>query len=485
MRNYIEKALLNIQNGLLTGSMEFTPGLNIVSGENGTFKTKLLQSLKSSNIAKIPNQQLRIQAISPKRNSERRTAEAIFQYFRQQNRTFETLVNERSSTQINDTTFEVYPSLGDLYYLVFEYRSKDGQNRIEHMKELTYEFNQVIQSIFQHYELVSVWNETLGAPGIRIRKNGLVEFPIEGLSLGEQDILSLTVSLFVARDRFDVFLIDEPEVHLNWHLEEKLFTFLERICDEYEKQIIVVTHSRTIFKPGFIDKAMFLYWSSDRVVWSKQLTQDLQQRLAGDAVEIINLGNPTRPVFFVEDSAHSRVLKALAMELEVSISVSECGNSSNVKSIYQYSKQTGEWRNSFFLVDGDNEGNRFRGDSHFIHLPVYCIENYLISPEVIAKMQDISVREAKTIILESIKNRSGQIFRKLRFFESLIDGLDLEYITFERLAGLDASEIIHTIADRLGYDIGDYTNKYIHTCVINDVIDTLFSPDLLMALRIK
>ena len=37
---------INLLNGLLTGEITFQNGLNIVSGENGTGKTKLLQLIK-------------------------------------------------------------------------------------------------------------------------------------------------------------------------------------------------------------------------------------------------------------------------------------------------------------------------------------------------------------------------------------------------------------------------------------------------------
>jgi hypothetical protein len=61
--------------------MQFLPGLNLVGGENGTLKTKLLQQLRSGTgvVSNVPNVALRIQSINPKRNSERRAAEQIWQ----------------------------------------------------------------------------------------------------------------------------------------------------------------------------------------------------------------------------------------------------------------------------------------------------------------------------------------------------------------------------------------------------------------------
>ncbi len=139
MRNHLVTANLNILSGLLQGTMEFTPGLNIISGENGTLKTQLLHALRGgAAVASEPGVALRMQTFSPTRNS--------------------------------------------------------------------------------------------GAPRINMSKNRNVEFPIEALSMGEQEVLSLILSVNTSRENVDVYLIDEPEVHLNWHLEERLFAFLDDFC---------------------------------------------------------------------------------------------------------------------------------------------------------------------------------------------------------------------------------------------------------------
>jgi hypothetical protein len=152
MRNYIVAAKVDVLGGLLRGTMEFSPGLNIISGENGTLKTQLLQALRSGGgvQAHLPAG-LRMQTFSPKRNSERRASEAILQFFRQSNRTWESNVSERIGAGINTSGFDNYPSVGDLYYLLFEHRCKDGTDRKAHMAALTGEFNEVIQSVFPHY----------------------------------------------------------------------------------------------------------------------------------------------------------------------------------------------------------------------------------------------------------------------------------------------------------------------------------------------
>ncbi|WP_343638674.1 AAA family ATPase [Roseateles sp.] len=459
MRNYIVSADVDILKGLLRGTMEFLPGLNIISGENGTLKTQLLQALRSSVgvQARLPAG-LRMQTFSPKRNSERRASEAILQFFRQNNRTWESNVNERIGAQINASGFDNYPSLGDLYYLLFQHRCKDGTAQKAHMDALTGEFNDVIQSIFPNYCLQANWDESLGAPRIGMRKHGRIEFPIEGLSMGEQEVLSLILSIHTGKDDVDVYLIDEPEVHLNWHLEEQLFSFLDDFCKTAAKQAIVVTHSRTIFKPRFLPAAQFLRWGDDQtVVWGKDLTPQQRSRLAGDAIEIVALGDFGRPTLFVEDGAHADVVKAVAGIYGANVTTSPCGNSTNVKSLYEYQRVQGRWTNAHFMIDGDNQGNPFPHDEQFIHLPYYCIENMMLDPQTLAATSDRPLPDVQTVIVASISARRKAVFQKSKFFEFLADRIDAGHMTFENLRTFDASLIVADVFRALGIaDLGSY-----------------------------
>lgn len=484
MQNFIKHANLNILNGALVGTMQFAPGLNLIGGENGTFKTKLLQNLRSgAAVASVADKALRIQSINPKRNSERRAAEQIWQQFRQQNRTLDAVLGERVSAQINDSGFENYPSLGDLYYLVFEHRAKDGADRREHMRSVVDEFNAVIQSIFRHYALVAEWDEQSGAPRIRIRKGSATEFPIEGLSLGEQEILGLVISIHAARDRIDVYLIDEPEVHLNWHLEERLFAFLDDLCESHQKQAIVVTHSRAMFAPRYLPKAQFLYWEEGKVKWGSQLTPEQHRRIAGEAIEIIKLGNFSKPTFFVEDGAHTRFLETLSRCLGASIAITQCGNSANVKSMFRLSELDGGWPNTFFMVDGDNEGTSYPGVARFIHIPVYCTDNFFLNPEHLAAVFSKSLAEVQGLIKEAILSRREQILKRNRFFDFLIDQLEPHHISYERLAKLDGSEVIDLVAGKLGVSASELASRVISYLHANALLAVVIPKPLLNALR--
>jgi predicted ATPase len=238
---HVSVVSINILNGVLTGTISFKPHLNLISGENGTLKTKLLQEIQRGQYLPSPaGTQPQIQAISPKRNSERRAVASIIQQLRQNNRTRDSYLAERISAQMQDAQYQEYPSVGELFFLEFQYRLRDGGEQIDHMNATRDDFNFVIQSVFPEYRLLAEWDTDAGSPSLAILKGGINEVPLEALSLGEQEVLSLITNLHVSREANDVYLIDEPEVHLNWHLEERLFSYFYDFCKRYDKQIIVV-----------------------------------------------------------------------------------------------------------------------------------------------------------------------------------------------------------------------------------------------------
>lgn len=477
MGNYIEAANVNIQSGLLMGTIKFQRGLNLISGENGTLKTKLLHFLKNQNLTlHTPGQPCRRQAISPRRNAQRRQINQILEYIRRDNIKLEGLINERD---INDTNFEPYPALGDLFYVVYDDLAKDGSDRIAKMNEVAAQFNEVIKQIFPHYTLEATWNSSIGAPSLDLSKGKQSHIPLEGLSLGEQEILSLAVSIYASRNRYDVFLIDEPEVHLNWHLEERLFEYLDRYCDAHEKQMIVVTHSRAVFKERLLKKTQFLYWKDDGTVGvGKDISPEQRRRIAGDAIEIIRLGTFSKLTFFVEDRSHVLVLGELAKALSADVVISDCGDKSHVRSLYKYSERDGGWEQSVFVEDGDNEGDPYPSSDNFIHLPKYCMENHLLDLATMAKLASKSVPEVQDLILKAIVGNKDKVFKKNRFFEFLIGNLKAADLTDARLATLDASQIFPTVLSGIALGEQEYVQKYVAQLKADGRLDEVFPGEL-------
>lgn len=487
MNPHINTATINILNGLLIGTISFHPHLNLISGENGTLKTKLLQTIHQQRpfLALPPGTQPRLQAISPLRNTERRTADSIVQYLRQSNRTYDTYAAERVQSQMVDTQYQPYPSVGELFFLDFDRRSRDGgQPQIEHMRAVADDFNFVIQSVFPEYRLQAEWNAAVGSPTLSVLKGDSNEVPLEALSLGEQEVLSLVTNLYMSREANDVYLVDEPEVHLNWHLEERLFGYFYDFCREYDRQMIVVTHSRIVFTDRFLPTTTFFYWTPEgRVSWGPEISLAQRRRIAGEAIEIIKLGDIGTGTFFVEDRSHAAVVKAIANQEGVEVSTVVCGNSQNVRSFYKRSESDGGWLGAFFLEDGDNQGSPFPDKLDFIHLEKYSIENYLLDLPTASEVTSKTELELRQIIFDEVEKRRNQILGKNKFLDFLFDGLLPEHLTADRLSKLDASMILEGYLLSVGMTFEGYLGQYVRVAKQSGTLDEVFPSSLVEAVR--
>lgn len=485
--NRITVFKVDLFDGAFSEKLSFLPHLNLVSGENGTGKTNLLRQIKTQlNLASLdePGKPINILAISPKRNSERKNLQTVINQFKQQNRGLDNFILERLGAQINDNTFENYPSLGDLFYLSFDKKMRGGKIPApEYMNQVVEEFNKVVKSVFDNYEIVATWDSKNGIPDIKLKKNTNREIPLEFLSLGEQEVLSLVLNIFSSKDLVDVFLIDEPEVHLNWNLEERLFDFFKDFCVKNNKQMIVATHSRIIFKESFLKVTKFLYWEENKVKVTTNLSPDHKKKLAGEAIDIIRLRDFSKPTFFIEDEAQKRVLEEFSTQLGKEISVSIAGNCSNVRSIYKLSINDGGWLNAFFLEDGDNSENPYPNKPNFIHLDKYCIENYFLDSDIISSLYSKTPEEIKQTILDTIKTKKNLILKKNKHLDFLIDRLTITDITKERLSSFDGSIILDLIIEKMELKKDTFTKDFIHHCISNSILAKIFPANLVITFQ--
>jgi hypothetical protein len=441
--NFIKTVNVDILNGVFKGEMALQRGLNIVTGENGTLKSTLLQFIKSPPSESVVITQLgrpvRTVAVSPKRNAERKAYAAALQTFRQQGKTWESTENQLFAAPIRVDVVESTHSVTELFVLRFEEATKDGRDRIERMHALVNEFNGVLQTVFPSYSLKGEWQESLGTPKLSIENGRGASFTLEQLSTGEQDVMSLILNLSSLAAKTDTFLIDEPEVHLNWALEDKLFSFLNALCDERGKQAIVVTHSRTIFREPFLGKVQFLLWEDRRVVVKRTLTTEQKMRLAGDAIAVVQLGVADSSLaVFVEDATHEELIAALGEVFERPVTTTRCGNGANVRSLFEFARANGNLTEALFVHDGDNEGNPLPNEARYVHLPYYCFENVLLDVVTLATLTGKDICDIQNVICNALK-RKQSMFTKSKHLNFLLELLLPEHITWERLGSLDAS----------------------------------------------
>ncbi len=265
---YIKSIAVAEFDGAFNQTIQFKAGLNILSGVNGTGKTTVLKRLKEQfNTDKVQKEGTvaKVLAFNPKRNAEKKTVLAALQYIRQQNRTSEAVLNEASNRAIADNTFERYESFGDLYGYEFLDRCKTGGNQIETMNVLTEEYDRIVKNVFPEYEIKTEWSTTTGYPDVKLSTKYGVPLDLSLMSCGESEVMALMFNVYFNKNNTDVFLIDEPEVHLNWSLEKGLFTFFDNFAQENQKQIIVTSHSRVIFDQAFRGKTQFFVFRNKKI----------------------------------------------------------------------------------------------------------------------------------------------------------------------------------------------------------------------------
>lgn len=505
MSQFLKSAKLILLDGKFDETIIFNKGLNIISGENGTLKTKVLQSISTSlKIEKqnfgaestlsssqaivdldLNNNQIKLRAlfISPKRNSERKNILAIIERFRS---TMPGHQNEMGVfNNIDDSTFRQYPSLGELFYKVYSEKCKLGGESISYMNEVVEEFNIIISKIFSNYKLLGKWDSVSGQPEIKLDKGQRGIVPIESLSLGEQEILSLVLNIYHMKDKFDTLFIDEPEIHLNWHLEDKLFKYFQEFCLEFNKQLVIVSHSRVIFWEEFLKITKFFYWTDfGKISVSDKPSDTLKKILAGEVVEIIRMGDFSKPTFFVEDISHENVVTLLAKKYNVEINCTRCDNSTNVKSLYKYSKLEQGWSNAFFLKDGDNEGNPFPGDNNFICLEKYCIENYFLDQKILSEIFGCTELEVQVMLLKIVLSKRSSIMKKNKYLDFLFDRLEATDLTPEFLSKLDASEFFQDIIDSSSIKTkSEFMDKYIEVALRENIIESVLPKTLIDCIK--
>ncbi len=475
---YIKSLAVNLFNGIFNTTINFNNGLNIISGINGTGKTQVLQLLQNNQgITSDPSKnsnQLSIFAVSPKRNTEKQAVDSIFQQIRTQNKTIETFINQIKGFQIKDSGFENYPSFVELFIQEYELLMQDGiTGHADAVLKTVTDFNGVLNQVFPEYEIQGTWvagtNGLSGKLDLKIKKYGTSPIPIETLSTGEREVFALLFCIFVSRNKEDVYLIDEPEIHLNWDLEKGLFNFLDWFCNAYNKQIIVVSHSRIIFKKEFYPKTQFLIWESGKIVCKSEIAEQQKVSIAGEISDTVSIIQFTKQTIFVEDPTHKLFLDEVALSLGKSVEVVICGSKSNVKSLYLLMKDSGQ-NNIYFIVDGDNEGCNI-SDQRFISLKKYCIENYIFDPSILAKISTKTEDEVKQLIVDSIKeinqDKHSLVYKKLAEVANSFP--------FEVIDTYSGKDLLRIFSSKLSRTSDQLIKDFILTAKSDDKVNTVFS----------
>lgn len=455
-QNYIKRIRGEniIPNNIFTSEVEFNPGLNIIAGSNGVGKTLLLKYIQGNrengNVvfdkdeASLKN----IAAFSPKRNATKVLVEQAQQIVRRDQNARTNAINLFLNQQVQDDNFQAIKSISEYLVLAFE-ELRDGKDMQPTQAAIEVEkvFTELLKKIFD-YEIDFKWTSEQKKYTFSLTKRETILQP-NLLSSGENALISLIFAIFHSKDSAQIYLIDEPEVHLNWQLEEKLFKFLAWFCEEYQKQLIIVTHSRACFIEPYLNKTQFLIWNDNKVEIVKKPTIEIRELLAGDMIKIVNGLTTENKLVYFEDSSHKHILSKIKEVLNLSLDIPEkLGSCSEVEKFSKAMKNL-KIENAYFVIDNDNRKiKNFSDYLNLIQLDKYCIENYFLDESILA---DIDKRTDKTkpvkdLIKESINQVNKPNFAIIK--ELIKKDIDL---TSEVLDRIDASEFIKQLAMSLGY----------------------------------
>lgn len=469
---YIELMSVNLFNGIFNTDIKFCNGLNILSGENGTGKTTVIQQLKGSGNKKFFSDITtdKIVVFNPLRNAEKRTQEQILQRLRSQDLNLKKINDALKGHVINDWQLTTYYSFGEVFVLAYEdLIDLGGITKDNAVKKTSDGFNKILKQVFPQYEIVAEWKDKQLNLSVKKQENILV--PIQSLSRGESEVFALLFNVYANRDQEDIFLIDEPELHLNWDLERGLFRFLDWFCENFKKQIIIATHSRVIFESEFLPKTQFFVWESGHITVKNKPTDEIRQKIAGDALQLVTAFDINKAVFYVEDGSQEQVLEFLRNYFSKDFSVFVVNGRPNVQNLCRYLTNEG-YKNAYFLADGDNRGipKELGKNNRYIQLKKYSIENYFLHSAVLAKTTNKTEEDIRSVIKDAIKNSSED--QHTKSFKKLAEVSD---IPDEVLDTYNAKKIIENISSLLGLsNTQELMNKFLEKCKEENKIEEIF-----------
>src|SRR3989344_940090 len=206
---YIRSIPVNLFSGIFNTTVHFNNGLNLISGVNGTGKTEVLKLLKTDQAIIEPGDsgktkvsELGVFAISPKRNTEKKTIDAVAQEIRTQNKSTKTFEDAIRNLQIKDSGFENYSSFGELFIMAYDKIMADTGDpgykvAIEKVQK---DFNSVLEQVFPEYKIIAEWipaeTQKVGHLKLQIQKQSLDPIDHEYLSTGEREVLALLFNIY-------------------------------------------------------------------------------------------------------------------------------------------------------------------------------------------------------------------------------------------------------------------------------------------------
>lgn len=297
--------------------------------------------------------------------------------------------------------------------------SNDAQQQVlSYMAQPSLKYNRLKQVLIQNLLLSANGREILNQEfslifdtllpgkslsGIEINEFGMVKvtvndsaqnktFDIDFMSSGEKGLLLTFLFLRLSMQDGGIVMIDEPELHLNSAVCDKILPFLIEHCIKPKKlQAFICTHSPEIVARAFERDDCSLYHLRSGTDLTPIMRQDLSEvfevfaRLGSSPADVLF----TKGGIYVEGVDDAAILKAGFGELISGFKLTSLGGRGEVQRevpALQAQEAKGHLsRVQLFILDNDRKPTGLTSSKlvKVAQLERYCIENYLLDENIL------------------------------------------------------------------------------------------------------
>jgi energy-coupling factor transporter ATP-binding protein EcfA2 len=394
MAIYLNDIIVGKPGHLGGGSWEFTAlnQLTVIFGKNGSGKSQLLRGIAASKEGTY-------HYTFPERTGDIVSDMSLVQ---------DQLHNPRGTNTAANPSKNLSSSfrqnaVSRLHVLLLKMSGKPGGSALGSAKEDIQEF---LGELLPDFQLKIIAGKQNNIEITRI-VSGEVVSSVEALSSGESELLGLGIDLMTACAIWDlddktnrVILLDEPDAHIHQDLQQHLASFLVKISEKYNVQIIIATHSTTLLSAlGYFggDKTSIVYMSKHGVrqqaIKFNDGLQELSLCLGGHLLMGPLFG---APLLLVEGDDDYKIWSHVPRFGTIKLAVLPCYGSDRVK---QYQKTLEKLFDNlrsikdgpvgFALLDGDknlpiaNPPHSTQDHVKFINLSCMESENLFLTDEVL------------------------------------------------------------------------------------------------------
>lgn len=370
--------------------------INVIMGKNGSGKSSLLRSI---DLAFQANPTVgTAKYVTPERGGNLTYDGNIDSAMSSNPSWIKDVRRKNRSDNFRQVSVREFRSLETLILRQIEQNPEVRQN-------LGYSFQSTIDQINSLLDYIQI--ERADEAGFKIKTKGDSGYrnELETLSSGEAELISLAIEIISyvhqaeARkdtEKFNVLLLDEPDVHLHPDLQERLVNLIHSSVKSGRVVVIIATHSTSILSAlsKFDNVAVGFMDSQNRAASFKPVTEIMKTVLpVFGAHPLSNVFN-TKPILLVEGEDDERIWQQAVRSSKGRVSVWPCV-AGDVQSLDAYEDEVEaicaavyDKPMAYSLRDRDDAPYEIKNKAIVQRMRLNCraAENLLLSDDVLASL---------------------------------------------------------------------------------------------------